>query len=123
MKKLTYTAFLSALLTMPVLAFAATSQLTRTGGLIRRVGDLIDISIGIVAAMALLAFFWGLTQYIYKKASDPKAAGEGKTLMIWGTIALFVMVSVWGLVRFLQVEFDINDTSNVSIPGYTNSIR
>lgn len=66
--------------------------------------DLINFSIGIVAALALLAFFWGLVKYI-AKADDEKAKESGKSIMIWGVVALFVMFSVFGLVRFLQTSF------------------
>jgi hypothetical protein len=34
----------------------------------------------------------------------------GKSFMIWGLIALFVMVSIWGLVGVLSNTFGINKT-------------
>jgi hypothetical protein len=53
----------------------------------------------IVAGLALLAFFWGLVKFI-SRAGDDKSHAEGKNLMVWGLIALFVMVSVYGILRF-----------------------
>ncbi|MEN9405109.1 MAG: hypothetical protein RLY47_68 [Candidatus Parcubacteria bacterium] len=65
---------------------------------------LINFLTGVVAALALLVFFWGLTKYI-AKADDEKAKESGKNIMIWGVLALFVMFSVFGLVSFLQTSF------------------
>ena len=50
--------------------------------------------------MALLAFFWGLAKYIFHSNDEEKKA-EGKNIMIWGIVALFVMASVWGIVKFI----------------------
>ncbi len=61
--------------------------------------DLAETAIPVVASLALLAFFWGLAKFVMQ-AGDEKKVTEGKSLMIWGTIALFVMVSVWGILRF-----------------------
>jgi hypothetical protein len=37
--------------------------------------------------------------------------------MIWGVIALFVMVSVWGLVNLLGDTFDIDQTDTINVPS------
>lgn len=89
-----------ALIFSPSIAFAA---LGGTYGLITSIRGFIDLLIVIMAGLALLVFFWGLVKFI-SKAGDAKAVDEGKTLMIWGVIALFVMISVWGIIRFIQGE-------------------
>ena len=58
----------------------------------------------VVVGIALLAFFWGLVKYIFAQGSET-AKADGTKIMGWGLIALFVMVSVWGLVYFMQYEF------------------
>ncbi|KKT14382.1 MAG: hypothetical protein UW83_C0028G0006 [Parcubacteria group bacterium GW2011_GWD1_44_9] len=70
--------------------------------LIRAVGGLINPIIAILVGVALLAFFWGLAKFIFRVGGDEKAVEEGKRIMKWGLIALFVMVSVWGIVKFMQ---------------------
>jgi hypothetical protein len=77
------------------------------GGLIGAFGGLISVAIGIVVAIALLVFFWGLTKFIFK-AGDEKAQAEGRNTMVWGLIALFVMVSTWGIVEFFQASFNLH---------------
>jgi len=58
----------------------------------------------VVAALALLTFFWGLVKFITKVGGDAKAAAEGKTFMVWSVIALFVMVSIWGMIYFIGAQ-------------------
>jgi hypothetical protein len=68
--------------------------------LIIAVGGVVSRSILIVNGLALFWFFWGLMKFIFK-AGDEKAQEEGRNIMLWGILALFVMTSVWGLVNFL----------------------
>lgn len=65
-------------------------------------------------AGALALFVWGLVKFIYN-AADTKAHEEGKQLIVWGVIAFFVLVSLWGLVRFLSDSLSLG---NVSDPVY-----
>lgn len=67
--------------------------------------ELIFLIIPIVASLAVLAFVWGLAKFIYNVGGDEKAIGDGKNLMKWGLIALFIMISIWGLLRFAYGEF------------------
>ena len=75
--------------------------------LIRAVGGLINPIIAILVGVALLAFFWGLAKFIFRVGGDEKAVEEGKMIMKWGLIALFVMVSVWGIIIFIQEALDL----------------
>ena len=77
-------------------------MLPQTGTLLMGIKNLITIYlIPIVFSLALLLFFWGVVKYIW---SEGQGRGDGKKIMVWGIIALFVMVSVWGIVTFLQIE-------------------
>lgn len=100
----------SALLLTPMLVSAQGLE-----GVIRKISDLINLAIPLVIALAILAFFWGLMKYIFSASDDDKKE-EGRNIMIYGIIALFVMVSVWGLVRLLQETFNINQNAPI-IPG------
>jgi hypothetical protein len=108
--------FLSLASLVPVVA-SAQGQFLDSFMLIVGVQTLVGRLIIVVAAIALLVFFWGLVKYI-RKAGEGDVK-EGRDLMVWGTIALFVMVSIWGLVRFIQGELlPGEDFSNVDIPGF-----
>jgi len=78
--------------------------------------DLISVSIPVIVGLMLLVFFWGLAKFIFRVGGDEKAVDEGKRIMLWGVVALFVMVSVWGLVNFLVDAFGFNNTSG-PFPG------
>jgi hypothetical protein len=77
--------------------------MTNLADFIRAIGSLVSKSFGILVAIALLVFLWGLARFIINLGSEAKAE-EGKNVMTWGLVALFVMVSVWGLIRFLQAN-------------------
>ncbi len=72
--------------------------------------------VALFIGLALLYFLWGIVTYIRNLDNDTKRS-EGRTMMIWGIIALFVMVSVWGLVGILTGTFQF-DTSEPPIPTF-----
>ena len=75
-------------------------------GLLGGVSSVIDLLIPIVVGLALVAFFWGLVKFIYNAGSDTKRE-EGKQVMLWGIIALFIIVSIWGIIGFIQGELGL----------------
>lgn len=98
---------------LPVIALAQTPDLGWFESAANQVGDLVAILIPIVIAIGLLFFIWGLVQFI-AASGDEGAKEEGKRKMIWGVVALFVMVAVWGLVELLGtlVGTDFDTTIN-----------
>lgn len=50
--------------------------------------------------LTLLTFLYGVLKFI-AAGSNEEEHSEGRKFMLWGIIALFVMVSVWGLVSIL----------------------
>jgi len=99
MKKLIKTFLPTALLIFPVVAFA---QLGGVGNLLGELDIVIKFSIRLLAGIALLVFFWGLVKFIFAQGSETVKT-EAKKVMVWGLIALFVMISVWGIIIFMQV--------------------
>lgn len=69
--------------------------------LLERLTGWIEELIPILATLAVAVFFWGLVKFIWK-AGDERAHEEGKNVMIWGMIALFVLFALWSIVGFLQ---------------------
>ena len=102
---------LSGLLVVPMFASAATGGLD---GVLDVFAKLINAAIPVVLALAVLYFFWGLAQFVLNSANEEKKA-EGRNIMIYGIIALFVMVSVWGLIKLLQQTFGVENTTPVKI--------
>ncbi|MDP2642130.1 MAG: hypothetical protein Q8P21_02480 [bacterium] len=79
----------------------ASAQVGGLGGLLGQVDMIVRFSIPLLAGIALLVFLWGLVKFIFAQGSETIKA-EAKKIMGWGIVALFVMVSVWGIVRFIQ---------------------
>lgn len=106
---------MGALLFTP--AFALAQNLSNVSRLVESIRNVIDILIPLVAAIALLAFFWGLVKVILN-AGNEEEKGKGKHIMIWGVVALFIIVSVWGLVKFIGEAIGVRpDDTNQNIPG------
>lgn len=103
---------IALLVLTPTFAFA---QLGNLEGLMSSLGRLVELALPIVVALALLAFFWGLVKFIFA-AGDEEAKDKGKSLMIWGLVALFVMVSVWGLVRFIGDALGVQQGDTIDVP-------
>lgn len=87
-------------------------SLAQSGGdegvkkLIGMVGGIVQALIPIVIGLGVLVFLWGVLKYVLNSSDAGKA--EGRTFMLWGIIALFVMVSVWGLVNILRDSLELN---------------
>ncbi len=69
--------------------------------------------IGILIGAALAYFIYGVAQFILSSGNEEKRA-KGKTDMIWGVVALFCMVALWGLVNILVSTFDLGGALNVN---------
>ena len=89
---------------MPLLVFAQPSDFN----------GLVDIFINVVGEVAklfillsILVFFWGIAKFILI-AGGGKEREDAKNIMVWGIIALFVMTSVWGIIKVLQVTFGVS---------------
>lgn len=63
--------------------------------------------IPLIFTLAIVMFVWGVVQFFILNADDEKKRTQGKQFMIWGIIALAVMLSVWGLVGILGTTFGI----------------
>jgi len=75
--------------------------------IIKAVGRISGMSIAIVLAIALLVFLFGLVKFVFRVGGDEAAVTDGKKLMTWGLVALFVMTSVWGIVKFMQSALNL----------------
>ncbi len=66
--------------------------------------SIINFATLVVIALSLVAFLWGLANFI-RNADNDEEVKKGKKLMIWGLVALFVMFSIWGIINLLDDTF------------------
>ena len=83
--------------------------------LIISIGEIVNLLIPIAIAVALIVFFWGLIKYIH---GSGKSAAGGKSIMIAGLVSLFVMVSVWGIVRLAQSALGVDQNNTINAPRF-----
>jgi hypothetical protein len=66
--------------------------------------------IPLIFALAGLMFIWGVVNFFILNADEEAKRAQGKQFMIWGIVALAVMLSVWGLVHILGVTFGVDSS-------------
>lgn len=65
-------------------------------GLVNSILNIFNVILPALAAVALVLFFYGIIQYIY---SEGKKNGS---VILWSLLALFILFSIWGILRILQ---------------------
>ena len=98
-----------AVFALPLVTHAQTIEL-----LLIRAGFWVNRATPILAGLALLVFFWGMVKFIFN-AGDEEKRKQGKMVMGWGIIALFVVVSIWGIVRF--ISYSVGTRVGGSLPS------
>ncbi len=115
MKKLSV-GIVGAIGVLPMLAFAGLNEF------IAQLNIWIGYIIPLLISFAVVLFLWGLVKFV-ANASDEGKRQEGKDLMIWGLIALFVMIAFWGIVGWIQTTLDLNNTAGVIVgPSGTGNV-
>jgi len=89
--------FFILMILYPQFTFASWNDLTAgLAGIQTWVGTLGQI----MFALATVVFFWGLVKFIW----SPGEKNQGKNIMIWGIVGLFVMFTIWGIISFMQTS-------------------
>ena len=65
--------------------------------------SMIQTLVPLIVGLTLLYFIWGIFQLVRSNSEDSRKEAIG--LITYGIVALFVMVSVWGLVSILTSTF------------------
>ena len=63
----------------------------------------------IIVSIAVVVFLVGVTKFI-RSADQPQEREQGRHLIVYGIVTLFVMLSMWGLVGFIVNTFFGNVT-------------
>lgn len=81
-----------------------------------------DSVIPLIFALAVVMFVWGTIKFFIINSDEEAKRAQGKQFMIWGIVALAVMLSIWGLVAILGSTFNVksNVLPQVHPPGATS---
>jgi hypothetical protein len=66
------------------------------------------VIIPLIFSLAFLFFLWGIFKFM--AASDSTKKEQAKNYIWWGLVGLFVMVSLWGIIRILNSTLGIDST-------------
>jgi hypothetical protein len=129
MKKLSRAALISTVLSL-VLPLSAFAEGSDSGTIQKGFGSLKDIitsftnnvlvsTATLFLSLAVLAFFYGIVEYIWaKRKGDTKGVADGNKFMVAGLIALFVMFSVYGIIKLAQnTLFPGVDVETIKVPS------
>ena len=82
--------------------------------LVALVQSLIGPITGILIAVTVIVFFWGLVMFVVGSTGEAKKGGY--KYMAYALLALFVEVSIWGIIYFLGSATGINQGGRVPVP-------
>jgi hypothetical protein len=106
------------LLLLPAVANAQTPSVSLSGtsatlsSMERNIVGIMNSLIPVLAASAIVFFFYGLIRYIYH-SGDAKGRATGRSAIIWGLIGLFVIFALYGILNFLGYNLGLS----YSTPG------
>ncbi|MEK7152940.1 MAG: hypothetical protein AAB834_03270 [Patescibacteria group bacterium] len=104
MKRFIYSAVGAGVLFVPLVAGAQIVIGTVQGEwqkIFAAIVAIVNFAIPAIFALGLIVFLWGLLKFL-RAAGDESAATDGKRLIVWGVIIMFVMTAVWGLVGLIN---------------------
>lgn len=67
--------------------------------------QILAYAVQLILALSLVSFLYGIFRLVFLDASNEEGRNKARKFMLWGIVALFVMVSVWGLVNVLRSSF------------------
>ncbi len=63
--------------------------------------EIVNPVIGLLFAVAIAFFIWGIIEFIANADNETKRA-QGKRNIIWGLVGLFIMTTVMGIIQLIQ---------------------
>ncbi len=101
-----------AVIALPLIASAAGTAQDIVTPIASQVLSLVKILVTVVFVLAVVAFGWGIVQFIFA-GGDPASLGKAKSFLLWGVIGMAVMASVFGLIDFMQRYFGVSNSALV----------
>lgn len=87
---------------MPAVAFAASAP-TDFKSLADLLVNIITAATAIVIGLGVVYYLWGVASSILKSGEGGAKGWENfRTHVLWGVLIIFVMVSIWGILRVLS---------------------
>jgi hypothetical protein len=104
-----------ATLALPLVSFAAINDIKGVGQFI--IDTINGVFVPVLFSLAFIVFIWGAFNTFILGATSEDVKEKGKSLMLYGLIGFFVMLSVWGLVGILTRTADLGDNTLPDLPS------
>ena len=114
-KKVGMAVGLAGALLLPAISFGAEAGFTSIQGSLVVMSNFINALIPFIISIGLVLFLIGIVQYI-TAGGDEEKRKAARDIIVFGIIALFVMVSVWGFVNILGKTFF--PSGGTTLPNY-----
>ncbi len=101
-----------ALAFTPAIAFAQNA--TQLFALLTIVQKVLNYLMPIMIILGVLYVGWGIISFVIKTNEEERAAA--KNAILYGVIGLFAIVSIWGLVKFLQQTLGVDANATTNLP-------
>ena len=111
MKRIPQTILILAVTFSPVFVFGADFTLGSNSTLktlIFQALGVINVITPILSALAFIIFFWGLSRFILH-SGEQKTREEGKQRMMWGILALFILLTFRAIIGLVSSELEISN--------------
>ena len=100
--------YATLLFASPAMVFAQEATIgSRITALLNFIAQVVSFLGPVLIGVAILAFFASLIVYLFKRDEAPNS---GKYLA-FSVLILFIMVSIWGIIAFLQSNLGIQSES------------
>jgi uncharacterized membrane protein YidH (DUF202 family) len=106
---------------LPVLALASSGvQLGYVNSIFTEGSVLLRNIIIFLFGLAVVWFIWNVIRYSMSDSDEGRE--KAKSQMIWGIIAIAVIVSVWGIVALLREVFGVGSYGSSAFDGQINNM-
>lgn len=88
-------------------------------GLVKTINEQLVGAVGtLLLSAGVIVFFSGVVQYVWGiRAGDPAKIKTGNAFMKWALLALFVMFSVYGIIKAAQNFIGLKELDTIVIPS------
>lgn len=78
------------------------------GPILQKITDnIVNPAISVLFALAFFMFVYGIFGMISSQGDSEKRE-NGKNSILWGTVGMFIMVSVFGIIRLIAATIGVN---------------
>lgn len=111
--------------------FFVTAQLSPSGSvggvtfsplttLIGKIQEILDRLVPFLISLAVVGLFWFMLKFVWKGADNPDERKKAKEGVMWSLFAIFLMVGIWGIMKFISYTLGIGlggEIQEFKIPG------